>query len=75
MSQSGGIPQVDVPVAAHELRQHLERHGLLRGVAMTVASQLLPNRLQSVATLGPGRQVCAHRVGGQRLVERVSQRR
>jgi hypothetical protein len=71
VSQSGGVAQVDVAVAAHELREHPVQ--VIAGVDVAPRGQLPPDGPQPEAAFGSGGQVRAHRVGGQGLVQRARQ--
>ncbi|PWK80647.1 hypothetical protein C8D88_12311 [Lentzea atacamensis] len=44
VAESGGVAQIDVAVAAHELRQHLDEGGIACGVDVAAVGQVLPDR-------------------------------
>lgn len=67
--ESGGVTEVDVPVAVHELDQHREYSGLVCGVEVAALGQFAADALQSAGALSTGRQVRAHRVGGKQRVQ------
>ncbi|WP_052020334.1 hypothetical protein [Actinokineospora spheciospongiae] len=67
VAQAGGVAQVQVPVAAHELGQQLPQRRLITESA--VGDQRAPHSQQPMAALRAGEQVGAEGMGFQGVIE------